>query len=750
MKKAQSLILIIVVTFLSGFWFSVSAETSTNFDWLADVSSFAQELDLSKGNPNITTLGGYGLGTGYAFAIQGVAIPQNALTNIVGPDYEKSEGKMFPPVWHAASYKSGEEYEDFKIISSKLMRVRKTSITISEEKAKNFMLTTISFAPFKEKRFLRIVKFKNTSDTAIPGAFLTIYNKTLTDNAENKDSSMLVSTAGERTMTSSFITDKPASAKYISEPGALRVKIPAIEPGGEHISYIQISFSDSDQKINEKQVYKKLEENYAEWNEWMKDAINAKSSDGYLGDLFDNTLVLLKTQMTADNGALAVMARYSGMWCRDTFGPIRYLRFSGKYEEIKKIASFYDLATRMIGFKNRYPVDLDLTKAPKEIDWNAITPQQGDDPNLLILQYYYYYMATGDKDFIKEHYGFLKRNFTGQAHQDFRLPFHSDETYQVFIMMSETAKMHDFYTADTGFEFTMASAALSEMAEAIGEKEDAKIFTAASENCRIKTEEYYWDEKDGYYRPYAWKNSLENVSYPFANINLRPLWINYSDAADKNARKNLFYTGKTLSRKRTMKSSPKVGYYTGMTPGLLLYNYKSIGFYKRADSTYEGMIKDVASPTGEFAEAYDSKDRWMNYAVEPNIYRPWETSINTEAALYYVTGISYDHKTDSVRLIPHLPQGVSWFEIANLHAGKHVLTMTIKEIESGVVNVTVTNTGGEPVKIELLTETLDNSDKDKDVQIIDFADYGRKMSIKEFDLKPGESAVSKGSRFIKE
>ena len=50
---------------------------------------------------------------------------------------------------------------------------------------------------------------------------------------------------------------------------------------------------------------------------------------------------------------MGVMARYSGAWCRDAYGPVRFYTKAGEYDAAYRIASFYDYATRVKGFRNR-------------------------------------------------------------------------------------------------------------------------------------------------------------------------------------------------------------------------------------------------------------------------------------------------------------------------------------------------------------------------------------------------------------
>jgi len=62
--------------------------------WLTEQAAFVQDINLSKGKPALHNLGAFGVGNGAVFALVGLGFPQNKLTNIVGPTYEKSEGEQ--------------------------------------------------------------------------------------------------------------------------------------------------------------------------------------------------------------------------------------------------------------------------------------------------------------------------------------------------------------------------------------------------------------------------------------------------------------------------------------------------------------------------------------------------------------------------------------------------------------------------------------------------------------------------------
>jgi hypothetical protein len=710
--------------------------------WLHDASSYIQKFDLSKGEPGLTSRGAYGTGNGYVFGMVGLGMPQNMLTGMAGPNYEKDEAEQFFPVWEALS--SEKEGMAIRLTQTTSYRVRSTPIVVNVEKNDELSMTTVTFAPPLMKSIIRIISVRNLSGKPVEGLSLDVQSKEGKDLAQIGGEGMLSQVTGGKRMIVGFAVGGRTSLGKISLP------IGTLGLGQEYNAILIISFLDESDPVSlpemsSETAYKLLEETRRDSLNWTKGVMTVTSSDLRLADLFDSLYNVLKSQLDANSGGISQMGKYSGIWCRDTFGPVRFLLTAGKFDAVSKMLRYYDYATRMGGFRNRYPLDLDISKAPEKVDWESMTPQQGDDPNLLILQYYWYYRATGDKEFVKEHYGFLRRNFSGQKQTDYRFTFNGDETYQVYVLMSETAPLASFYSADTSFEYTLAARAMSEMAAAIGEKADSEEFAAAERECREKTEQYYWNAERGYYIPYVKKDTLAAGGSPFADIDLRPIWNEYAAADAPNQRENVINTAKKLMNKRgTMKSSARVGLYTGMVPGMLLWNLKAVGLMDRADITYGALMNDVISPAGEFAEAYDAKDRWINYGTAPTVFRSWESAINVEAILYYITGLGFDYPANRVTFQPSLPPGVDWVKFDNLYAGRNRFSVLIRRIEGGGIEFSAQNTGDRAVEVELLVEPAAEAQAAAGFETFVSAAYARTLWRRTLTLAPGESFRASG------
>ena len=711
-----------------------------DYPWLAPPpGGLIQELDLTKGNPK-TTLGAVGVGNGRVFGLMGLDMPQNAISNMIGPGYETSV-QFFGPVWHelAKVDDQGNVIEKIEFKRSRLYRVPETHIVVVQEMNDDFLMTTVTYVLMRRNKIYRIVSLKSISNIPIEKYEIKIVEKGTDIQGEP-----IPKLIKPRCVTGVVhrIKNKVLCLRINNSPST--VLSISLTPS-ERYGMITLTFWDvlihptgNDFPSHKAQLgyY-----GYTEHREITNNALSITSDAPRIDSFFENTLYILNTQ-TALNGAIAVMARYSGAWCRDAFGPILFYLKAGKFDEAKRTASFYDYASRLLGFRNRYPVDLDLSKAPKDFDWDTVSPQQGDDPNVLILHVYNVWRATHDKDFIKEHYGFMKRNLMGQDVTDWRLPFHGDETYQVYVMLQEGAPMKDFYSVDTSFWYVKAAESLAEMADAVGESEDAAEFRKRAQQCREFVEENYWDAERGHYIPYVRKSDLSPATSPFADINLHALWTGYASPADPRQRQNVINTAKKLMKKNgLMKTSARVPYYTGMLPGYLLWNLKAIGLTDRADMAFDGLFNVAMSPLGDFGEAYGDNDRWMDYTHMPNVYRPWETAINADAVLYYLTGYAYDHRAGKLTLQPHLSPGTNEMTISNLWAGPHRVALSMQRTTPGQgrMQVSVTNTGDAPMDVDLILETLEGADAPHGFESFEYANYQRRMWRRTAALAPGEN-----------
>jgi len=244
------------------------------------------------------------------------------------------------------------------------------------------------------------------------------------------------------------------------------------------------------------------------------------------------------------------------------------------------------------------------------------------------------------------------------------------------------------------------------MAAAAGHGDEAGGFRESAEKVREATERYYWQSEAGYYAPAMSALSGELYRYPFANINMRPLWIGYADPGDRHQRENVLSSLKWLYRPDTdtSKLTPACGYTVGMTPGMVLWALTDIN-HPAATGALEGLL-GAAEPSGGFAEMNrpddtPSRDVWGLHRV-----RPWEGGIDCSAVLKLLTGFVPDAPEHKVSFTPHLPPDCSDMTVRRLRVADAVLTLHLAR-EGEQVTCTVTcEQAAEPIEVSITLGAL--------------------------------------------
>ncbi|HXL72403.1 MAG TPA: hypothetical protein VN963_02150, partial [bacterium] len=341
---------------------------------------------------------------------------------------------------------------------------------------------------------------------------------------------------------------------------------------------------------------------------------------------------------------------YSYTWIRDNNGPIRWFLKTGHPAEAKRAMDFfYGVGTTMGSLPNSIRVDFPLDFHLK--DPSTMHVEHAETPNWIVLQYWWYYLSTGDIDFVKSRWQFLKRCVVGQVNVNDQYFFHRDETY-LWCLESRCFDETPFpnydlstyaFSTDSSFDLVSAADHLAYMGKFMEMDKDVNELQKLADRVREKAEKVYWNDKSGYWAP---AQSLLGPLYnaPFANILLNPLWCGYArnDLDPLGATSDTFQKSITafksaypwLGKKDGFwKTTPTMSFFVGMNPGQMLYDFckARLGWTGKA---YEAVLKTV-TPSGEFAEMYDGD----NHPWNPPIWgvgasgrvRPWEGGLDTES-----------------------------------------------------------------------------------------------------------------------
>jgi len=180
---------------------------------------------------------------------------------------------------------------------------------------------------------------------------------------------------------------------------------------------------------------------------------------------------------------------------------------------------------------------------------------------------------------------------------------------------------------------------------------------------------------DGFYAPAMSDFSSQVHRYPFAPINMRPLWIGYAEA-DQRQGSNVLNALKYLWKQEgTITLTPSFGYYVPMTVGYVLYNLAEIG-HPTAEMALQGVLR-AAEASGGYAEMNEPNDRPSDEVWGQNRVRPWEGGINAQAILHYLTGLKADAPQAKVSLRPWMPQSWEWLKVSNLRVGDFRLRLEV-------------------------------------------------------------------------
>ncbi|MFQ5809773.1 MAG: hypothetical protein ACE5JM_09165, partial [Armatimonadota bacterium] len=647
-------------------------------EWLGDLSTWSESIDVSRERPSQSDLGSFTIGNGRVFTMLGLMLPVSTLNNTLGPTYQKQSGFL------------GHDIVGLRINGREaacpvqtVQRVRRSGVVRTTMRGDEWALETLDFAPPELDAIVRIVGVRNRSDKPFRAEAVIHLQRLIVGSAGpptlllRGSLRVLGGVVGDGTRVREghveITPDGTTGGDMGSGAGAIAT-IPfgkiAPQQGRAKIRYLVIS----DNARAEGETLRALEDGgldlldrtHAWWQEWHEGATTLRCPDPQVADLLDDAKAVMKTQQAA-SGGYSPMHLYSSCWVRDSNGPIRYMLRCGKFEDVKRALDYYyEASARRRSISMNHPLNIPIGGDTPKVNWRRLPMESAEVPSFVVLQHYWYYRHTGDVEPIEAHWQYLKRNVEGQElSPDGRLPFHGDETYRfpgyTIWGASRTEptnylELDHLFSADSAFEYVAAAESMSEMAAALGRRGDAQHFQTLAQRVRQVTERVYWQPQAGFYAPASSQFSTCMYRYPFANINLRPLWVGYSDPESPRAQQNVLNALSYLWRDDgTVETTPGFGYTTGMTPGMVLYSLATID-HAAAETALRGVI-GAFSPAAEMAEMLEPDNRASGGIWGERRARPWEGGINAEAVLYYLSGFEPDARYMRARLCPRVPFG---------------------------------------------------------------------------------------------
>lgn len=715
---------------------------------LADVSVWRLDSTEEGGGR-----GAFSLGNGSAFAILGLSRPVNTLENIIGPRYQKQVG--FLGRWSTLLERKGRP---LRLPDWVAARVRGTALVLTRERGDGVTLYTVNCAPGPSwgevPALLREVWVTNESERPLKGLSVLHKFERHVEGVDKKQRLVFLS-HGEIKMAFGTVRGE---LPRVSEKGLI-FRLPEIPPGQSVRISSFLTIGDSWEEARE--FSRLLRSRQAcwplnMWRGWRERGLRLRTPDERVNDFLDTALVLCKAQQAAFGG-FSPMHGYTFYWIRDANGPIRLFLTCGFFDDVKRCLDWHFRACSSLGkVPNSLSLDINV-KSPPKVEWAESPVPRAEIASFLVLQHLWYWRATGDISLAKSCLPMLERCIFGQElRPDGRLPFHADETYRFpgYFFFEQTGKFPTDYvhlstlSADSAFEFVSACEGLAEIERELGREGMAQKLSRLAKFVRKATERFYWMEDLGLYSPSSSPLSDWQVHpAPFANINLRPLWVGYLAPHDPKAIRNLLQTVSMLSRGDGMiKTTPSFGYYTGMVPGYLLYNLAAVD-HPGAESALEALLRAV-TPAGEFCEMHLPSDRPAVRGKHWGFHhlRPWETGINAEAVVFYLLGIRQNAPGRGLEICPRLPSGWAEMDAEGIRCGDSILSLEVRDLGGRRVYRIRQERGNKPLKIFLrlslpargiLKVSLDG----RPASFGKRRQFGREGALLNFETMPGQERI---------
>jgi len=654
------------------------------------------------------SINGYPVGNGWVFTALG-PWPFVNTTGIVGPEYQ------YPVQWNPGSTFCGDQVslavggQPVALNDQWMWKIRKTDVVVAaaSDPARKLAFYALTLAPPGLKALLRIYAVANTSDAPLQSVVLTNSNprtkvegKTLTETIKHGPMPDAAGDGNTRTILTGVLDDLPVEAARDEKAnvGSLRISLGDLAPGEArrcllyHVASLESVNdkpvpSDAEQTLArvKERGYGLLEDTIKYWRDYNATTTHLEAPSPWgqrVADFIDDVKMSVQVQQFERTGAVGPMWFFSDQWIRDACGPVKSFLRTGRFDNAKRVLDYHYLASiacRKI--LNWLPMDVDIHKPwPPVDDWSQITMSYADRhancevPSWIILKHHWYFRSTGDTRTIADHWGYLKRCFTGQFDNptdkvfrpDFRIPFHGDETYiysggealwpNRYDLQQNSYPGGNITSADSSFELAAAGDALVEMANALGKKDEAAQIAEVTAKIREATERYYWMPDLGMYaqgESVLFPGQLNR--YPMGNIQANVVWSGYAKPSDPKAISNALRMTEYLAEESGV-FNPIVGYdvTVGMLQGQCLHTLAAIN-HPWAEKAFHALLM-IAGDTTEFSEwmAPGADFRTMYRA---NRIRPWEAGINLDAALYYLSGFEPDAPNKRFSLTPRLISG---------------------------------------------------------------------------------------------
>jgi hypothetical protein len=450
---------------------------------------------------------------------------------------------------------------------------------------------------------------------------------------------------------------------------------------------------------------------YHWWQSWMRDTLDVTADDPRLGDLVDDTKVLIAVQQSP-TGSIAPLAQRSQSHAAEELAPLRWLLASGKTDAVRDALEYrYQEICRQGRYAGGLPETSPAADLPtREPVWEELTPPPAWTAASIMRAHAEYWRQTGDLAFMRAHFRYLRWLGEAQAlSPEYLVPFGGDEPFYTAFQRSLPLEAQErllpvahpyalMRNAPWGAAPAMALAAglnwLVSLAAALGEDESAQRLGVLASQIREAVERTYWLDDEGYYA--AARSRVDGSLYrlPHLPTALAAFSSGYADLADPRARQGLDETLQyTLDTTGLPLTTPYVTAFPGYLPGELLTVLSRLNDY-RVDQVLLAMLSCVAAG-GDMRSHYVSVDRPI---LPDGLARPFESATAALAVLDFLLGAQ--PMEAGVSFTVHMPPASDHLHLAGIHVAQHRIDLTATR-QGDAVQVTVSNAGEHDVHARL-------------------------------------------------
>ncbi len=727
MSQVRSLCLALALGAALGLRAENLEDCLANRPWLTELYAW-QETHEAGREIEAKKAGAYSIGNGRSFAMIGLYDSLWTWSSVYGASYVAPElGGLRMRVLRRGT--------ELSLGRQQIGWVRRSGVVRVKAELQGLTVETYDLAPVNSGQeawdnppaLLRIVRVANTGEVDQGGLELELKLQPAwalkhTQGIDSNDV-LLEQEPGKGKKRTFWRLGAFDSSETSVSPGQLRSRLPKLQPGEEVWAAYFLAASESDdearalvERLRNLGPLPWLDQTRKYYRDWF-DSGTQFSGDGKLPDLFEVTSLIFKSQQ-AHSGSFSPLIGYSYAWIRDNNGPIRWFLKTGHWAEARgPMDFFYKLAASNGALPNSIRVDVPLK--PRRRNFSKMHVEHSETPDWVVMQHYWDALSTGELEYLRPRWDYLKRCLWGQLNFEDLYFFQRDETYLWCLegrIFNQCPYPNYFlstfaYSTDSSFELVAAAEQLARLGKALGQTRDAADLSRLADRVRAKAVQAYWDESQGFWLP---GRSLLGPSYnaPFANILLNPFWCGF-------ARNDLDPLGPTpndaqrtstglrngyrwLARPdQAWKTTPNVDFYVGMNPGQLLYSLCKARL-PWTQPAYEWVMAST-SPSGDYSEMYDGKDRpWNPPALGQGTrgrVRPWEGGLNVDALLEYVTGFTPNALRQRVSFAPYLPPKQRAFAAKRLPVGSAKISLELQRLNDRRWTATLSHEEGEDLDV---------------------------------------------------